>query len=108
MAFIHYKQAKMLHRYSYISPKKRKEMYNSAKVIIATPQTIQQDLDNVRISMKHFSLLIVDECHRSKENFSNTKVAKYLIEQSDYPRILALTASPGSSKEIIREVCSNL
>ena len=91
-----------------ISPKKRKEMYNSAKVIIATPQTIQQDLDNVRISMKHFSLLIVDECHRSKENFSNTKVAKYLIEQSDYPRILALTASPGSSKEIIREVCSNL
>src|SRR3989338_1864575 len=108
MAFIHYKQAKMLHRYSYIIQILlnclRCCYYNFSRIIHFFPFF----WTNVRISMKHFSLLIVDECHRSKENFSNTKVAKYLIEQSDCPRILALTASPGSSKEIIREVCSNL
>ena len=91
-----------------LSPSKRKETYNSSKIIVATPQTIQSDLDNERTTLKNVSLLIVDECHRSKENFANTKVAKHYISQSNYPRIIALTASPGSSKENINQICSNL
>ena len=91
-----------------IAPSKRKELYKDSTIIIATPQTIEKDLENLRTNLKNFSLLVVDESHRSKDNFANTKVAKFFIDQSDYPRILALTASPGSTKELINQVCSNL
>jgi ERCC4-related helicase len=89
-------------------PEERKKLFNNTKVIVATPQTIQFDLENKRISLKNTSLLVVDECHRSKQRFANTVVAKIYKEQSLNQRILALTASPGATKEKVSEVCSNL
>ena len=91
-----------------ISPKNRGLFYDKAKIIIATPQTIQKDLENNRLKLDNFSLLVIDEAHRSRMKFSNTLVAKKYIEQSQYPRILALTASPGSTKEKIEEIKKNL
>jgi len=91
-----------------LNPKKRQELWESAVVIIATPQTIQKDLENERISLKATSLLIIDECHRSRENFANTKVANFYIKESKFPRILALTASPGGNKKKIDEIAKNL
>jgi len=91
-----------------ISPSKRENLWTEAQVIIATPQTIQKDLENKRISLKEFSLLVIDECHRSREKFANTIVTKYYCEQSRFPRILALTASPGSTREKIKEICDHL
>ena len=90
------------------SPDKRKDIFNKSKVIIATPQTIQKDLENKRISLEDTSLLVIDEAHRSRENFANTKVASFYDQQSQFPRIIALTASPGGSKEKIEDVCKNL
>ena len=91
-----------------ITPKKRKELWEQAIITVATPQTIQKDLENDRISLSPTSLLIIDECHRSRENYANTKVAEKYIEQSKNPRILALTASPGGTKEKIDEIRENL
>lgn len=91
-----------------IKPIERTKLFNSSKVIVATPQTIQFDLENKRISMKDTSLLIVDECHRSKENFANTVVAREYVSQAKNQLILALTASPGATKEKVSQVCSNL
>ena len=91
-----------------ITPKKRKDIFSKSKVIIATPQTIQKDLENNRISLEDASLLVIDEAHRSRENFANTKVASFYEKQSQYPRIIALTASPGGSREKINEICKNL
>src|SRR3989338_8773841 len=85
-----------------------KDIFNKSKVIIATPQTIQKDLENKRISLEDTSLLVIDEAHRSRENFANTKVASFYDQQSQFPRIIALTASPGGSKEKIEDVCKNL
>ena len=90
------------------APKKRQEMWESAIVAVATPQTIQIDLDNGRISTSVTSLLAIDECHRSRMNFANTKVAKMYVEQSKFPRIIAMTASPGGTKEKIDEIKGNL
>jgi len=89
-------------------PKKREELWKDKKIIIATPQTIESDIKNKRISLENFSMLCIDECHRSKLKFANTIVAKNYIEISKYPLILALTASPGSTKEGIDEICKNL
>jgi Fanconi anemia group M protein len=90
------------------SPKKRQELWESAVVVVATPQTIQKDLEAERISLSPTSLLVIDECHRSRMNFANTKVAETYIQQSKFPRILALTASPGGSKQKIDEIRENL
>ena len=89
-------------------PSKRKELWKNKKIIIATPQTIESDLENKRFSLKDFSMLCIDEAHRSKEKFANTIVAKNYMENSLSPRILALTASPGSTKEKINEIRKNL
>ena len=91
-----------------ISPKKRAEIFKKSKIIIATPQTIQKDLENKRINLEDVSLLVIDEAHRSKENYANTRVAFFYNQQANNQRIIALTASPGSTRDKINEVCKNL
>ena len=91
-----------------IKPEIRKEIFNESIIIIATPQTIQFDLENNRISLQDASLLVIDECHRSRQNFANTKVSQFYQQQSKNQRILALTASPGSTLKRINEIKQNL
>ena len=91
-----------------LSPEARKELFESSKVIIATPQTIQSDLKNKRISLKDISLLIIDEAHKTVKNYSYNILASIYRDYSLHPLILALTASPGSNKEKINEIKNNL
>ena len=89
-------------------PEQRKNLIKDALVIIATPQTIQKDLENNRMSLKEFSMLCIDEAHRSRQNFANTHVTRYYFKQSSNARILALTASPGGTLDKIKEIMQNL
>ncbi len=91
-----------------ISANKRAELWKDANVIIATPQTIQSDLENSRILLENVSMLCIDEAHRSRQNFANTKVAKNYFENAINARILALTASPGGTLDKIKEIMKNL
>lgn len=89
-------------------PEKRKQLWEDSTVIVATPQTIQSDLQNNRINLKNVSLLGIDECHRSRQRYANTILAKNYKENSLFPRIIATTASPGSTKDKINEIKENL
>jgi Fanconi anemia group M protein len=91
-----------------IKPEKRKERYEKAKIIFSTPQTIENDIREDRIDLENVSLLVVDEAHRSVGNYAYTFVAKSYRVRAKNPLILALTASPGSEEERIREICENL
>ncbi len=91
-----------------LSSSKRVGLWENAKAIVATPQTIQKDLENSRINLEEFSMLCIDEAHRSRQNFANTHVAKYYFEQSLNPRVIALTASPGGTLDKIRGIMKNL
>ncbi|MEM5772889.1 MAG: helicase-related protein [Candidatus Aenigmatarchaeota archaeon] len=91
-----------------IKPEKRSEIYQKSKVIIATPQTIQNDLEAGRINLNDFSLAVFDESHRCVKEYSYTFVAKKYKEQAKYPLILGLTASPGGSFDRIEEIKKNL
>lgn len=91
-----------------INPSERVNLYQDSSIILATPQTIQSDIKNNRVSLDNFSLLVIDEAHRSRQRYANTILAKDYIEVSKFPRILGLTASPGSSKEKINEIKNNL
>ncbi len=91
-----------------ISPKKRQILYKEAKIIVSTPQTISNDIINNRINLNEFSLLVTDEAHRAVKDYDYVWIAKQYHKNAKYPRILALTASPGSKLETINEICKNL
>jgi Fanconi anemia group M protein len=91
----------------FVKPGQRKELYGK-RVVFATPQAIENDLKAGRLRMDDFSLLVIDEAHHSIGGYAYPFVAKTYLEQSRFPRILALTASPGGTKEKIQEIKSNL
>ena len=87
-----------------LKPDKRVEEYDK-KIIISTPQTIENDLEKGRL-LPEFTLCIVDEAHRSVGNYAYTYVAQRLNESGCL--IVGLTASPGGKRERIEEVMSAL
>jgi Fanconi anemia group M protein len=91
-----------------VRPEKRVEIYKKARVVIATPQTIQNDVESGRINLSDFSFLVFDEAHRCVKDYAYTYVAKKYKEQAKHPLILGLTASPGGSFERIEEIKRNL
>lgn len=90
-----------------IKPESRKKFYEK-KVIIATPQTLKEDIINSRFSFKDFSLLAIDEAHRAVGNYAYNFLAEKYNADSRFSLILALTASPGGTKTKIDKIKSNL
>lgn len=91
-----------------VSPQKRAEQFKKAKIIFSTPQGLENDLLSNRIKLHDVSLIIFDEAHRATGDYSYVYIAKNYNKHSKYPRILALTASPGTDNEKITDVCKNL
>jgi Fanconi anemia group M protein len=91
-----------------VNPEERAKLYEQATVVVATPQTIRNDLKNERIKLTDFSFIIFDEAHRCVKDYAYTFVAKKYIEQSQFPLILGLTASPGGSAARIKDIQENL
>ena len=86
----------------------RKNALENAKIILATPQTVKHDILSGKLSLKDFSLIVFDEAHRAAGNYDYVFIAKEYMKIANVPRVLALTASPGSDAEAIEEVCANL
>ena len=91
-----------------IPPDRRKMLWGDAKIIVCTPQIIENDLLSNRITLTDVSLLIFDECHRAVGNYSYVFIAEKYGEQAKQPLVLGMTASPGSEKEKIMEICASL
>ena len=91
-----------------IRPEDRKMLYSKGRLFFATPQTIRNDLKNGILDLRDFSLLIIDECHRSVKKYAYNKVIDYYIKEAKNPLILGLTASPGGIRHKIEEVKKNL
>ena len=87
---------------------KRAKLWDDAKIIVSTPQIIENDLLSNRIELRDVALLIFDECHRAVGNYSYVYIAEKYLKQAKEPLVLGMTASPGSDKEKIREICTSL
>lgn len=92
----------------FVKPEKRAELWKTAQIIFSTPQGLGNDIINNKINLEEVSLLGVDEAHRAVGDYAYVFVAKQYMKLSKYPRIIGLTASPGSDLEKIMEVCRNL
>ena len=89
-------------------PEKRQELWKKARFIFSTPQGFENDIISARLSFDNVSLAIFDESHRAVKDYSYVYLASEYFKQSNYPRILALTASPGSKLETVNEVIDKL
>ncbi len=90
-----------------VAPHKRKPLWD-AKIIAATPQTIESDIINGVARLRDVELVIFDEAHHAMRGYSYVFIAeKYLKEKKD-GSILGLTASPGATREKIQAICDNL
>lgn len=92
----------------FVRPEKRRQLWESAKVIFSTPQGLENDVISGKIGFKDVSLLGFDEAHRAVGDYSYVWIAKKYYREADFPRIVGMTASPGSDMEKITEVCNNL
>jgi Fanconi anemia group M protein len=91
-----------------LPPSKRKKAWQVADIIFSTPQCIANDIKKSLYDLSEVCLLIQDEAHRCIKNYDYNYVAKKYQEQASHPRILGLTASPGSDSSRIQQICKNL
>lgn len=86
----------------------RVKRWEESRIISATPQTVESDLLNGRYDLSGVSLIVFDECHHGVGSYSYVYLASRYVKESNFNLILGLTASPGSDKAKIKEVCENL
>ncbi len=89
-----------------VNKKQRTESEQSAKLIIATPQTIANDLKSGKLSLEDFGVAIFDECHRAVGKYAYTYIANELAVRNSL--VVGLTASPGSTREKINKLVDTL
>jgi Fanconi anemia group M protein len=92
----------------FVSPEKREKLWKNSKIIFSTPQGLENDVISNRINLEEVSLLGFDEAHRATGDYSYVWIAQQYIKKATNPRIIGMTASPGSDIEKITEVCNNL
>ena len=89
-----------------VTKRQRMEAEQTAKLIIATPQTIANDLKSGNFSLEDFGVAIFDECHRAVGKYAYTYIANELAVRGSLN--VGLTASPGSTKEKINKLVETL
>ena len=91
-----------------VRPADRADLWETATVVIATPQVIENDLIGNRISLADVVHLTFDECHRASGDYAYTYIAERYHADAETPLVTGLSASPGGDEEAILEVCGNI
>ncbi|HSU72246.1 MAG TPA: DEAD/DEAH box helicase [Candidatus Binatia bacterium] len=91
-----------------ISPEARIALWQQVQIVFSTPQGLENDVIGSKISLEDVSLMIFDEAHRATGDYSYVFIAKQYHRKAKFPKILALTASPGAELLKIEDVCKNL
>ncbi|KAL2849130.1 hypothetical protein BJY01DRAFT_246039 [Aspergillus pseudoustus] len=89
-------------------PGLRAEEWRSKRVFFMTPQTLTNDLKSGIADPKRIVLLVVDEAHRATGRYAYVEVVKFLRRFNQSFRVLALTATPGSTVESVQAVIDGL
>ncbi len=91
-----------------VKPNDRKKLWEESKIIVSTPQVIENDVLTKRIQLESVSLVIYDEAHHATGKYSYVFIHENYLKERNNPHSLGMTASPGNDKEKILEVCKNL
>ena len=91
-----------------VRPDDRAELWESSRVICATPQVVENDLVGNRVSLADVTHLTFDECHRATGNYAYNYIADRYHTDAEKPLVTGMSASPGGDKSEILTVCDNL
>ena len=91
-----------------VKPDDRAGVWDDARVVIATPQVVENDLIGNRISLADVTHLTFDECHRATGDYAYNYIAERYHADAETPLVTGMSASPGGDKEGILKVCQNL
>ncbi|WP_311170254.1 DEAD/DEAH box helicase [Halobellus ordinarius] len=91
-----------------IRPEDRADRWTDARIVIATPQVVENDLVGSRISLAEVTHLTFDECHRASGDYAYVYIAERYHADAENPLVTGMSASPGGDKEAILQVCQNL
>ncbi|KAL2132288.1 hypothetical protein VTI74DRAFT_3975 [Chaetomium olivicolor] len=89
-------------------PVLRQGEWESKRLFFMTPQTLMNDLSKGYADPKSIVLLVIDEAHRATGDYAYVKAVEFIRRFSKSFRILALTATPGSTVEGVQEIIDNL
>ena len=73
-----------------------------------TPQTLLNDIRNGLVDATQIVCVVVDEAHRASGNYAYVQVVSQIERRNRHFRVLALSATPGSSMEKVQEVVHKL
>lgn len=90
------------------TPTIRAEEWLERRVFFMTPQTVINDLKTGICDPKKIVLLVVDEAHKATGSYAYTEVVAFLRRFNSSFRVLALTATPGSTVEAVQAVIDHL
>ncbi|KAL2020852.1 hypothetical protein VTK56DRAFT_7843 [Thermocarpiscus australiensis] len=89
-------------------PGLREAEWLAKRLFFMTPQTLMNDLSKGFADPKSIVLLVIDEAHRATGDYAYVKVVEFIRRFSKSFRVLALTATPGSTVEGVQEIIDNL
>ncbi|ESS06419.1 MAG: ERCC4-like helicase [uncultured archaeon A07HB70] len=91
-----------------VRPDDRAALWEDARVVVATPQVVENDLIGGRIGLDAVTHLTFDECHRATGDYAYVYVAERYHADAADPLVTGMSASPGGDADAIRRVCENL
>ncbi|KAI6045135.1 hypothetical protein EDC04DRAFT_2638648 [Pisolithus marmoratus] len=86
----------------------RSQMWAEKRVFYMTPQTLINDLITENCDPKDIILLVIDEAHKGTGDYAYAQVVRYMMAKNPHFRVLALTATPGSSQEAMQAIVDSL
>ncbi|MBI88334.1 MAG: hypothetical protein CMB67_04850 [Euryarchaeota archaeon] len=87
---------------------KRANLWGGSSLVFATPQVVRNDAESGILNLENCSFLVLDEAHHCTGDHAMAEVAETYISQARDPLILATTASPGSRRQQVEEICRRL
>jgi len=91
-----------------VSPDDRAALWDDARVVVATPQVVENDLVGGRVSLHPVVHCTFDECHRATGDYAYTYIAERYHADAAAPLVTGMSASPGGDTEEVEQVCENL
>jgi Fanconi anemia group M protein len=86
--------------------KDRRALESSARIVVATPQVVANDIASGHFDLSAFSLVVFDEAHRAVGDYQYVAIGEAIraVPVERRPLVLALTASPGHEEDRVTEV----
>lgn len=86
----------------------RRLQWESKRVFFVTPQIIQNDIQAGICPAHRIVCVVVDEAHRAQGKHAYVEVIRLISQNHPHFRVLALTATPGTSLQNVQDVVSSL